>query len=150
MAQRAEAGRTRLERLIDRVDHNFFHGFVVQVKRGGQRWDKYFSDKPDGAIAALRCARDYRDRLVKQLPPATKIKRTNSLNTTGVIGVVLARDRTRAGNTFERYIALWPRKGTRRPGKKSFSVAKYGKREARRLAVEARRKGIAQYLNSLR
>ena len=141
--------RRRVEPLIARVDQNFFHGFAVRIKRGADRWTKYFSDKPDGPVAALRRARTYRDRQVARLPPPTKLKRTNVANTTGEIGVVFMRDRTRAGNISERYIALWPVKGGGR-GKKSFSVAKYGKREACRLAIAARRNGVADYLRSLR
>ena len=141
--------RKRVEPLIGRIDHNFFHGFGVRIKRGAERWSKYFSDKPAGRAAALRRAQEYRDRLVARLPPPTKLKRTNVANRTGVIGVVFMRERTRAGNRSERYIALWPIKGGGRV-KRSFSVAKYGKREAFRMAVAARRKGVAQYIDSLR
>ena len=148
MARRA-GKRRRVEPLIARVDHNFFHGFAVRIKRGGQRWTKYFSDKPEGPAAALQRARACRDGQVARLPPPTKIKRTSSVNTTGVIGVVFARDRTRAGNISERYFALWPIKGGGNR-KKSYSVAKYGRHEARRLAIAARRKGVADYLRSLR
>lgn len=148
MGSRKQRQRS-VEPLIRRIDHNFFHGFAVRIKRGEQRWSKLFSDKPDGRAAALRRARAYRDDWVARLPPPTKIKRTSVVNTTGEIGVVFARDRTRAGNISERYLALWPIKGGRQ-GRKSFSVAKYGKREACRLAIAARRKGVADYLESLR
>jgi hypothetical protein len=131
------------EYLIRRVDHNYFHGYAVAIKRAGKRSSTYFSDKPDGRRAALRQARAYRDTQIAQLPPPTKIKRRYVRNTTGHIGVSLIRDRTRIGTLIWRYVAQWPRlDGTY--AKATFSVAKYGRPEARRRAVEARQKGLAE------
>jgi len=127
--------------LIRRIDHNYFHGWLVSVTRRGKRLQKYFSDRPDGRRAALRRAREFRDRLLATLPPPTRIKRTYVLNKTGVIGVTLARDRTRAGNVVWRYIASWPTRDGKR-GKVTFSLARYGRGEARRLAIRARQEGL--------
>jgi hypothetical protein len=69
---------------------------------------KYFSDKPHGRLEALRRARQYRDALLRRLPPATKVKRTYVRNTTGKIGVALVKDRTRSGSVIWRYVAQWP------------------------------------------
>jgi hypothetical protein len=55
------------ERLIRRYKHNHFRGSVVAVKRRGRRWTKYFSDRPDGRLEALRRARGYRDALLQGL-----------------------------------------------------------------------------------
>ena len=48
---------------------------------------------------------------------------------------------------FSRYIASWPSPTGARI-KASFSLGLYGEAEARRLAIEARRRGIAKILGS--
>ena len=63
---------------------------------------KYFSDKPDGAAAALKRAREHRRRLVDQLPWPARIKRKYVLNRTGVIGVSRIKERARSGTWFVR------------------------------------------------
>jgi hypothetical protein len=70
-----------------------------------------------------------------------------SRNTTGEVDVALTRSRTRAGTIVWRYVAQWPT-AAGRSGRATFSVSKYGKAEARRLAVEARRGGVAAFMGS--
>jgi len=130
-------------RLIRRYEHNYFRGWVVSTKRRGRRWVKYFSDKPSGRAAALRCAREHRDQLLSQLSPPTKVKRTFVLNTTGEIGVARVKERTRAGRPFVRYVATWPTTAGGRM-KVTFSVALYSETRAKQLAVRARRQGLAE------
>lgn len=130
------------ERLIRRYEHNYFSGWVVAATRRGRKWIRYFSDNPGGAAVALRRARRWRARLLATLPAVTKVKRTYVLNRTGVIGVARVKGTTRAGSTLWRYVASWPKRDGRR-GKATFSVGRYGEAEARRLAVQARRKGLA-------
>jgi hypothetical protein len=127
--------------LIRRIDHHHFHGWLVSVTRRGKRLQKYFSDSPDGRTAALRQAREFRDTLLATLPPPTRIKRTFVLNKTGIIGVTFARERTRRGTIVWRYSASWPTRGGKR-AKASFSVARYGKAAARRMAIQARQDGL--------
>lgn len=87
----------------------------------------------------------WRDRVAALLPPPRKFKKRFVLNTTGVIGVTLARQRTRGGRLVEYYCATWfDERGQRR--KRSFSVAKYGRREARALAIDTRRNVLAVLL----
>ena len=129
-------------RLIRRYEHNYFRGWVVSTKRRGRRWVKYFSDKPSGKAGALADAREYRDKLLSQLPPPTKVKRTFVLNTTGEVGVARVKERTRAGRPFVRYVATWPNSAGQRL-KVTFSVALYGEAKAKQLAVRARRQGLA-------
>jgi hypothetical protein len=135
----------RRERLIRRYEHNHFRGWVFATKRRGRKWVKYFSDKPHGRAEALHRARRYRDELLRQLPPATKVKRTYVRNTTGEIGVALIKDRTRSGRVIWRYVAQWPTREGRR-AKATFSVALYGKRKAFQLAISARRQGLTALL----
>lgn len=128
---------------IRRYEHNYFRGWVVSLKRRGQRWAKCFSDRPDGRLAARQRARQFRTQMLSELPKATKVKRTYVLNTTGVIGVARVRDRTKAGRTVWRYVAQWPTlDGTR--AKATFAIGRFGEGEARRRAVQARRDGLAQ------
>ncbi len=131
------------EHLIRRYEHNCFSGWVVAAKRRGRRWTRYFSDNPDGAAVALRRARHWRTQLLATLPPVTKTKRTYVLNRTGVIGVARLKEKTRTGRTLCRYVAQWPRRDGSR-GKATFSVVHYGETEARRLAIQARRKGLTE------
>ena len=135
------------DRHVSRVDRNYFHGWCVAIKRAGSRVEKLFSDKPGGPAASHQRAVAYRDRLLKQLPPPTKIKRRYVRNTTGVIGVSLQKERTRAGNWIWRYRAQWPGLDGRWHGA-TFSVAKYGHSEAKRRAMEARRRGLEELLGS--
>jgi hypothetical protein len=128
--------------LIRRYEHNHFRGWVVATKRRGRRWVRYFSDKPRGRLAALRAARALRKQLLATLPPPRKVKTRYVLNTTGVIGVALVKERTRAGRPFLRYTASWPRPDGR-TGRATFSVAKHGRVRARQLAILARTQGLA-------
>ena len=144
---RRVSGGMKYEPLIRRYEHNYFCGWVFATKRRGRRWVKYFSDEPHGRSEALRRARMYRDALLRTLPPASKVKRTYVRNTTGEVGVALVKDRTRSGRVIWRYVAQWPtREGGR--GKATFSVALYGKRRARQLAIDARRRGLAALLGN--
>lgn len=131
--------------LITRHDHNFFHGWVVSTMRRGRRWQKYFNDKPHGRAASLRQARAFRDRLLEQLPPPTRVHKRSRRNTTGIVGVSLSRERTRQGTILERYNTSWTAADGRKR-KVSFSVAKYGRAKARRFAVEARKKVLAELI----
>jgi hypothetical protein len=130
------------EPLIQRYEHNY-SGWLVTTKRRGKRFVRYFSDQPKGRRKALCAARSFRDKLVAQLPPPTKIKRTDIRNTTGVIGVARVKERTRSGKLLMRDVASWPKRNGER-GKASFSVGLYGENEAFRLAVASRRAGLRE------
>lgn len=143
------APAVRVDYLIRWYDHHHFQGYVFSTMRKGRKYVKHFSAKPDGARKALARARAYRDALLAKLDPPTRLKSWNSRNVTGIVGVSLTQERTRNGGVLRRYAAYWPVKGRRRPAKKSFSIAKYGKREARRLAIQARNKGVAAFKASV-
>lgn len=83
-----------------------------------------------------------------QLPRPNKVKRVYVLNTTGEIGVARVKERTRSGKVMCRYVASWPLPNGKR-GKASFSVGFYGEERAKRLAIRARRRGVAEYLATL-
>lgn len=109
--------------------------------RRGKRFTRYFSDQPRGRAAALRAARTFRDKLVSQLAPPTKIKRRDIRNTTGVIGVARVMEHTRSGSLLVRYVASWPKSNGQR-GRATFSIALYGEKQAFRHAVSSRRAGV--------
>lgn len=118
---------------------------MVRVTRRQRRYGGYFADRVHGGRdEALRLALDQRDELEASLPPAVKMKRKFSLNKTGVVGVYLGLGRRR-GRVWRYYGATW----TELSGKKvnrRFSVLKYGEREARRLAIRARREAVVRIL----
>lgn len=125
---------------IDRVG-----SWSVRIKRRGKVWARHFADGLQGPEASLARARAWRDKMLKRVPPFTKLKSRFTLNRTGKIGVAFTTERQRNGRTFQRYVAGWPGPaGEHR--KASFSIAKYGKQEAFRLATEARDKGVAELL----
>lgn len=139
---------------IYRYEHHYFTGWVVRATRRSIRgavldvesdhYVKYFADPDGDSAVSLRAAMAYRDRLVDRLPFPFRVKRRNKLNRTGVIGVALTRERTRRGRILRRYAAYWPETYGGRPKKKTFSLAKYGAAEAKRLAIAARKKGLKQ------
>jgi hypothetical protein len=131
-------------RNVYRYLHNGYRGWVVTVKRGAAHYVEYFADGRQGPQASFERAVAYRNRLLKRVPAFNKLKRRYERNTTGEIGARCI-ERTQAGRRFVRYVATWPTASGRR-AKRSFSIAKYGERRARRLAVQARRRGVEEML----
>jgi len=60
---------------------------------------------------------------------------------TGVVGVSMEPYKV-GGRWYQRYVAEW-RDEQGRPRRRRFSVRRYGREEARRLAIKARRAGVA-------
>ena len=142
MATRAAAegrrARSADERNVRRVDHHHFHGWLVRLKRAGTRHERYFHDQGDRKAARARAIL-WRDRTAARLPPPRKFKHTYSLNKTGVVGVYLARSRTRTGTRVCYYCATWV-EATGQARKRLFSVVKYGAAKAFEMATHARKK----------
>jgi len=135
-------------RNVQRVDRHHFHGWHVCFKRAGDRHEGSFRDDPDRK-SSLAAALRWRDETAETLPPPRKFKRRYVLNNTGVIGVHLARTRTRKGTPARYYCATWiDDRGSSH--KRSFSVAKYGELKARSLAVRARKEALAGLLRPSR
>jgi AP2 domain len=140
------AAKRRGYRNVRRIEHNYFRGWVVSVKRRGERQVEYVRDGAyGGPRGALREALTRRDAIEAELPPPVKVKRVFSLNNTGEVGVAFVRQRTRAGRWVWYYVASWIELDGRRV-KRSYSVLKYGKRRARAQAVQARREALARIL----
>jgi len=129
---------------IYRYTHNGATSWVVQVKRAGEEWVEYFADGDEDPWASHRRAKTWLKELKARITPWNKLHRRTS-NPTGIPGVTVSNDRTRAGNRIRRWVALWPTAdGGRR--KRTFSVPKYGERRAKALAIEAREQGVDELL----
>jgi hypothetical protein len=134
---------------IQRNEHHGFSGWAVRVKRGGRMvHQRYFSDRRfGGKRQALARALKDRDAVLRKLPRSHPKQRSVS-NKTGVVGVFvtrrLSRRRAKGKRRVLRYYEanwMWP-PGSRRQVQRSFSWTKYGREEAWRLAVEARRAAL--------
>jgi hypothetical protein len=131
---------------ISRLDYpsKRMFGYYVRVQRNGVLRAKYISDLgAGGKRRALRQAREYEAELIAELEATTTRKppRPGVRNRSGVVGV----SRTTMWNgaqQAEYWQAQWRDADGRRRGMK-FSVAVYGERKAFRLAVKARKAGIA-------
>jgi hypothetical protein len=131
--------------------------WIVVLQRRGLVFRKRFPDRAyGGKQQALRAAKEYRDRIVRQHPPmsraeyATKLRRNNRSGMPGMCGIVRS---TANGGKPKRlfWVAFWP---TADQGKAQikFAVNRYGDDKAREMAIEARTRALAQlrdpHLNS--
>ncbi len=130
---------------VRRLDHNFFHGFAVTLRREYSRHAKYFSDGDGGRTAALARALEYRDALLAELPPPVRIHRRTK-SATGIPGVALVRDRKRSGRIVERFVAYWHRADGRRE-KRSFSTLEHGFARAKAKAIATRKLKVAELIH---
>ena len=124
------------------------HGHQVRIMRRGKAVSKFFSDSLHGGKRkSLLAARDYRDSLVNKLGPTDTgpHQEPSSRNTSGIVGV-RRREAMRDTTNWIYYHYFWEASWTDADGerqKRNFSVNKYGEDEARRLAIAARKKGVA-------
>ena len=117
--------------------------------RKGNRASKYFyDDEYGGKRKALAAAREHRDHLEQKMRGYTAkqlSQKQRSNNTSGIVGVrkVFETDyRWDSEPTYGFWVAQWsPKKGVRKT--KRYSIDKYGEAEAYRLAVQARKRGVA-------
>ncbi len=137
-------------RNITRLDYGTTHGYEVRVMRRGKMKQRYFSDITSGSKRkALAAARELRDELEAEAEHFTRkeiARKKSSRNTSGVVGVRLVEEkdpRWKSKPVYMFWVAQWsPSPGVRRT--KRFSVNRYGEEEAFRLAVKARKKGVAE------
>ena len=123
------------------------HGFFVRVARQGKIHSAFFTDlKHGGKAEALAAAQQHRQQLLAKLglPQrrsrrwwAELRRRKGSSNVVGVQKVIARRGK--------RSVVYWKATWSPEPyvvRRKWFSVKKFGTREAKRLAVQARRAGV--------
>lgn len=131
---------------ICRVDHlpKNTHGFYVRVQRRGVMHAKFFSDVASGGKRkALKLAKEHEAELIARLDADTRPRRIKPgvRNTSGIVGV--SRTTMQSGAQLAEYWqANWKGVDGVRRGVK-FSIATYGEDEAFRLAVKARKAGMA-------
>ena len=137
-------GNTSLTKHRNVLRHRRDKAWVVAISRRDRpRTARYFYDGAHGGTArALALALAYRDRQLRRLPPATRAKSICAPNTTGVVGVALTSYTTRSGNVLRRYCATWFDADGQRQ-QVTFSIRRYGRAAAFKLAVAARRHGLS-------
>lgn len=138
-------------RNIRRVERNSHPGgYLVRITRRGKLMSEYFLDQEHGGKKeSLEAAKKFRDKVETSKPHYTAkqlASRGRSNNTSGTVGVRLVTEadpRWPSKPEYEYWVAQWsPAPGQRRT--KRFSVEKYGKDKAFKLAVKARNQGLAE------
>lgn len=135
---------------LSRIDSESTHGWFVRGYKNKKTYSKLFSDKKyGGKDGALEAARKHRDALVEELdeipddPRPRRIVSKDIRNSSGVLGVCRMSKKTASGGVNEFYSVTWrPEPGVQKCS--SFSIRKYGEREAFRLAVELRKKQMTE------
>lgn len=130
---------------ISRVDSKSTHGWFVRAYKNKETYSKLFSDKKyGGKRKALAAAQEHQVKLVKQLKKITPLPRERRLvcrdirNSTGVLGVCRLEKANTNGEINASYSVTWrPEPGVQKCT--SFSVNKYGEKQAFQLAVELRK-----------
>ena len=140
----------RKERNIVRIKTGFEKGWQVKVHRRGVRHEPFFGDtKHGGATKALEAAIRVRDDLEKKFPRYSRrelVQLITKRTPNGVRGVRWRTSVQLVGGKKRKYVfaeAMW----CPEPGKvkhKSFSVDKYGKKQAWIRAMKARRAGLRE------
>ena len=125
-------------------------GWEVRFHRRGKKVEKFFADNKFGGRAkALNAAKNYRDEIEAKLPKFNVhelSKKPSKRNQSGVVGVRRHEQtdiRGDWGYTYAFWVAQWTDEFGKRKTK-SFSANHYGEEEAYRLAVKARKKGMAE------
>lgn len=125
-------------------------GWEVRFYRRGKKVEKFFADnKFGGRNKALAAAKKFRDETEKKLPKYTVYelsKKPSKRNKSGIVGVRRHEQtdvRGDWGYTYTFWVAQWTDElGRRRT--KSFSINHYGEEEAFKMAVKARKQGMAE------
>ncbi|GIW99109.1 MAG: hypothetical protein KatS3mg111_2442 [Pirellulaceae bacterium] len=129
-----------------RVDTGEAHGWLVRIKRGDVRRSKFISDKSAGGKRkAENAAKKLYEEWAAELPPPdTAEGKLGKRNKTGVVGVHFSSDAdSRYPNcVYEYYIASWKSPDGQRQNAR-FSVSRWGKKVAFKLACLAREHRIA-------
>ena len=138
------------EKGISRIDSGSTHGWFVRGYRNGKTFSRLFSDlKCGGKEEALQTARSFRSTLYRKLeempakPRSRRIVTRDARNKTGVLGVCRTTKKSPKGVSHECFSVSWrPSPGIQKCT--SFSIRKYGEKEAFRLAVEHRNRMMQQ------
>jgi len=144
------ARRMHANRNISRIDRETVGGgFLVRVMRKGKRASQVFLDDDCGgkrkALIAAKKKRDFFEQKMRGYTAKQLSQKERSNNTSGIVGVRRVDEtdlRWESEPTYGYWVAQWsPKKGVRKT--KRYSIGKYGEDEAYRLAVLARKRGVA-------
>jgi hypothetical protein len=120
-------------------DTTDFKGWRVAYTRAGETFVKYFSDKKYGTgKKSLAAAEEFLEKLkeiLSPIPSQTNLRKAGA--GAGQVGVHRTAPKE-GGSGSAVWVATWSEDGKRKSRK--FSVVRYGEREAKRLAVEARKR----------
>ena len=136
-------------RHISRIDQDRKnqHGWWVRIHRNKQMIHQFFSDLAHRSrSAALAEAKRHRDALLilhPKPPYGNQFNKPNSRNTSGIAGVHKTTARKR-GRVYDVWVAGWTLPdGTRQTRKFHFSLDGNSEAAAKKLAIKARKEGVA-------
>lgn len=116
-----------------------FKGWRVSITRFGETFTQYFSDKKCGgakkSLVKAEACREWLDQRLNEAETVTKVKRGAKGHVIGVS--CITPPPTRSGKVNVVWLASWPEDGKRNVVK--FPAKKHGARQARQLAIDARR-----------
>jgi hypothetical protein len=136
---------------ISRIDNksNATFGWEVRIRRRNKQINRFFSDSKyeNDAHKSLLAAMESRDLLIEKVPVLDRIERAElkrANNSSGIPGV----SRTMNSKSYKEqtynyafWQAYWsPKTGVTKSVR--FSVKKYGEKQAKKLAIEARKNAI--------
>ncbi|MBQ0794966.1 AP2 domain-containing protein [Zhongshania sp.] len=139
---------------ITRIDDDYHrtHAWRVSLRRQNKMHVKNFPDKTfKGKRKALAAAKVFRDEIIDKYPPTTRqamcnIQRSN--NKSGITGVYSYAKRYKLKNNCIKELwyweAHWPGEKPGTFGKATFSFQQYGEKKAHKLAIAARKAGVAK------
>lgn len=133
---------------ISRHEYDRSKGWFVRYKREGATFDKLFFDTAcGGSDEALKQAEKYHQELLEAFPPPTRrdLAQRKTKRSLEVPGVRRASKIVK-GKGYTAWTASWSPE-YKKQKTKSFSVNKHGEEGARKLAIEARNKGLAEMNN---
>jgi len=138
---------------ISRIDDDLYrtHAWRVSLRRRGKALVKNFADKTyGGKLKALAAAKVHRDEIINKYPPITRKEFSSILrknNNSGISGVYKYAKKYFLSDGTEKAIWYWEAHWPTAQGQSessAFSIKEYGENVARKMAVRARAKGIAQ------
>ena len=134
----------------DPLDSGGGGGWQVRMRRKGKSFDRFFADAAyGGKRGALQAAKEYREAIDEQHEHYTTVelsKNASIRNTSGIVGVRRVEQIDERGDyqyTYYYWVAQWI-DGHGKRKTRSFSVSRYGEKRAYKMAMDARKEGVAK------
>jgi hypothetical protein len=123
-------------------------GWMVRLRNRGEQTARFFNDvRYGGNRQALQAAKTFRDELEQGRKPYTVrelAQRPSIRNASGTVGIRRHQQVDTRGESqyrYEYWVAQWI-DGLGHRKTRMFSIRKYGNREAKKMALAARRQGV--------